>query len=53
MYYEWWKWLIFIVFILIISISSLFLYCAIKISSKCSEEERRDAYKNIRNDFKD
>lgn len=31
----------------------LFLFCALKVSSRCSrEEERRDAYKCIRDDNK-
>lgn len=45
------RWIIFIIFVVMVSVLSLFLFCALKISSRCSrEEERRDAYKNIRND---
>lgn len=44
------KWLIFIIFIVMVSGLSLFLFCALKISSRCTrEEERRDVYKNIGN----
>ena len=43
-----WKWLIFIVFIVLVLGLSLFLYCALKISSKnAREEERRIKYKKI------
>lgn len=34
-----WKWIIFIIFIVVELTLSLFLYSAIKISSKCSREE--------------
>lgn len=34
-----WKWIIFIIFIVVKLTLSLFLYSAIKISSKCSREE--------------
>lgn len=48
-----WKWLIFIIFIVLVCGLSLFLFCAIKIASKCTrEEERRNAYINTRNDIK-
>lgn len=44
-----WKWLIFVVFIVLVLGLSLFLFCALKISSKCArEEERRIKYKKIR-----
>lgn len=44
-----WKWLIFIVFIALVLGLSLFLFCALKISSKCARgEERRIKYKKIR-----
>ena len=44
------KWLIFSVFFVLVLGLSLFLFCALKISSRCSrEEERRDAYKYIGN----
>ena len=44
-----WKWLIFIIFIVLVCGLSLFLFCAIKIASKCTrEEERRIKYKKIR-----
>ena len=43
-----WKWLIFVVFIVLALGLSLFLFCALKISSKCvREEERRIKYKKI------
>ena len=48
-----WKWLIFIIFIVLVCGLSLFLFCAIKIASKCTrEEERRNVYINTRNDIK-
>ncbi len=48
-----WKWLIFIIFIVLVCGLSLFLFCAIKIASKCTrEEERRNAYINTGNDIK-
>ena len=48
-----WKWLIFILFIVLVCGLSLFLFCAIKIASKCTrEEERRNAYINTWNDIK-
>ncbi len=47
-----WKWLIFIVFMVVVIGLSLFLFCALKISSKSSKEEGRNAYINTRNDFK-
>jgi len=40
---EWWKWLIFIIFIGIVLGLSLFIFAALKISSRESRmEERRD-----------
>lgn len=46
-----WKWIIFIVFVVVVLGLSLFLYCGLRISSRCSkiEEERemRDYEKNI------
>ena len=45
--------LIFIIFIVLVCGLSLFLFCAIKIASKCTrEEERRNAYVNTWNDIK-
>lgn len=48
-----WKWLIFIIFIVLVCGLLLFLFCAIKVSSKCTrDEEGRNAYINTRNDNK-
>ena len=47
-----WKWLIFIIFIVLVCGLSLFLFCAIKIASKCTrEEERRNAYIEKRKNY--
>ena len=47
------KWIIFAVFLVLVLGLSLFLFCALKVSSRCSrEEERRDVYKYIRDDNK-
>lgn len=35
------KWIIFIIFIVVELTLSLFLYCALKISSECSREEEK------------
>ena len=49
---QWWKWLIFIVFIVIVLGLSLFLYCGLRISSRCSRMEEDNERKNYKENKK-
>lgn len=49
---QWWKWLIFIVFIVIVLWLSLFLYCGLRISSRCSRMEEDNERKNYKENKK-
>lgn len=49
---QWWKWLIFIVFIVIVLGLSLFLYCGLRILSRCSRMEEDNERKNYKENKK-
>lgn len=45
-----WKWLIFITFVVVELSLSLFLYCGLRISSRCSRMEEENERKNNKKD---